>query len=164
MLVVLSEFLEELTLTLVIGVICAFLFDFSEQVILKIKLKYKYFLIAVRDFIFVVLYCILLILMIYYFNKGAFRGIYILVSLLGAFIYFFLLYKLFRSVISVVLIPLSFVTNTIIKIIRKILTFFLYAIEKIYFRLYNMFKNYRYWLQPSMEGIIRCLKSHLKIK
>ena len=129
------------TYTIIVAFVLTWIFDVFEQLIKELKIRNKAIMFMVKDFTCVVIYCLSLIIILYYFNQGVFRGIYIVGIFLGAYFYFMIFAKILRKLSRLILMPLIYVIALVIKFVRKIATFLLLTIEKIYLRLYNRIKS-----------------------
>lgn len=128
---------NNLLLALFSGFIVTCIIDVLSMCLVVVPNKKKSFLISIKDFFTILIYCFLLILILYYCNSGAIRGIYAISMIGGTYIYYLLFAKLFRQIARIVLMPFMWVIKTIIKIIIKIIVFLIHSIEKIYLKLYN---------------------------
>ena len=127
--------------TLIIGFIIAWIFDVLEMLINETKFKHKKYIRVIKDFYCSITYFILIILLLYYFNKGAFRGIYIFAMSLGSYLYFAAFSKILRKLSNFLLKPFIFVIEYFIIFVRKIISFLLHTIEKMVIKLYNGIKK-----------------------
>ena len=127
------EMLKSLVFTLVLGFILTWIFDTISEIIKEILYKYIGIVNGILDFIFSVSFSFLLILLLYYCNKGIYRAIYLISLLSGIFIYFSIFCGIFRKISKIILLPIKY----IFVIIRKIYIFLLHSIEKLVLKLYN---------------------------
>ena len=126
----------------IISAVCGFgfvlLFDVISTLIEILKIKNNTIIMFIKDIIFFVCISLMMLLIFYYCNKGAFRGLYCLSLLLGICIYFELFSKFIRKIINTVFKPIRFIVKIFKKIANKILKFLLFSIEKIEMKLYNI--------------------------
>ena len=139
-----NKILEALIISIVTGFCCLSVFDAFGILIDLIEAKYKAVFIFIKDFICTLTYCLLLVLIFYYTNSGAFKGLFFIGVLLGSVCYHYLFSHLFHKIFNIVLRPIKVIVSGIYKIMRKILIFSSHTIEKIEFRLYNIRSNSQY--------------------
>ena len=131
------EILNNAIVTLVLGLILSCFFDALLYLTEEITGKKRNCFVAINDFFIIVAYSIVLILILYYCNNGAYRGIYLLSLILSLYVYHIVFSKIFRKITWIILKPIIYVLKTIINFIRKIYAFLKHSIEKILLRLYN---------------------------
>ncbi len=132
-----NKILEALIISIVLGFCSLSIFDVFNILIGLLKSKYKIILMFIKDVICVFNYCFLLILIFYYSNSGAFKGLFFIGVLFGSILYYYLFRHLFRRIFNIILLPIKVIVTYVCGIIRKILIFLAHTIEKIEFRLYN---------------------------
>ena len=132
-----SGILKAITMSFVLTLI----FDLFYIIFSEFNGKTKTVLFTIKDFISVITYTLFFVLLLYYWDDGVFRGIYLISVLITIYFYYKIFSQFFRKVSRILLFPLIYVIRTLRKIIRKILYFLSYAIEKIKYKLYNKNKN-----------------------
>lgn len=137
------EMLKNSAFTILAGFVLTWILDIFTIIISKMKIQRKNLLFILKDFLSVLIYSLLIILIFYYFNNGMFRGIYIIEVFFGAGFYFLLFAKVLRKLTKIILAPFEYIVRLLIKIARKIFIFLSHTIEKIWYKLYNNNKNKR---------------------
>ncbi len=135
------DLLKNFAYTVIVAFILTWIFDIFEILIKEKNNKYMYLILNVKDMCYVIIFCLSLILILYYSNKGVFRWLYLAAILSGGFIYYSVFIEVLRGLSKIILMPIINLISAIIKIIRKIITFSLVTIEKKYAKLYNKIKN-----------------------
>ena len=128
-------------LSLISGVVLSCCFDLLRLLVEKILGNKRKIFIFTIDFIFAIFFTVAFILILYYGNKGLFRGLYLISLVLGIYIYFTAFFKIFRKILYIVSAPIIFAIKIFWKITIKIYVFLNDTIEKILFRLYNKNEN-----------------------
>lgn len=128
-------------IAIVCGFILTWIFDSFNEIIKMIPRKSKVILTGIIDFISIVAYVILLILVLYYNNEGINRGIYSISIIIGLAIYYILFSKVLRKITRIILYPIYILIKFVYDFIRKIYLFLLHTIEKIFRKLYNKIKS-----------------------
>ena len=135
------DLLNNFAYTVIVAFILTWIFDIFEILIKEKNNKYIYLILNVKDMCCVIIFCLSLILILYYSNQGVFRGLYLAAILTGGFIYYSVFIEVLRGLSKIILMPIINLILAIIKIIRKIIIFSLVTIEKKYAKLYNKIKN-----------------------
>ena len=125
----------------ILAIALTWILNIFEQFFEMVKICNKVIFLMVKDFISIIAYTLLLILILYYINHGAFRGIYIVAILLGIYFYYTILSKTLCKISMLFLIPVVCFLKIIIKFVKKLVGFLFIAIEKFYLRLYNIIKK-----------------------
>lgn len=128
-----TEMLKSSLLALAFGFLISWIFDIPITITDNVQGKFKKALFFITDFVYIFIYSILLILVLYYFNGGLYRGVYLVSLLLGTYIYYFVFSKVLRKITKIILMPLHY----FFKFLIKIFAFLVHSIEKIEFKLYN---------------------------
>ena len=128
-------------IAIVCGFILTWIFDSFNEIIKMIPRKSKVILTWIIDFISIVAYVLLLILLLYYNNEGINRGIYFISIIIGLAIYYILFSKVLRKITRIILYPIYILIKFVYDFIRKIYLFLLHTIEKIFRKLYNKIKS-----------------------
>ena len=135
------EMLNGSIITFALGLVLTWIFDSLKEIIKNINGKAKDIFMGIADFISVLIYVLLLIIVLYYNNEGSYRGIYLISIVLGFLIYYMLFSKILRKISKIIIFPIYIVLKFLYKFIRKIFLFLLHAIEKIFHKLYNKIKS-----------------------
>ena len=128
-------------IALVCGFILTWIIDSFNEIIKMIPRKSKVILTGIIDFISIVAYVLLLIVLLYYNNEGIYRGIYSISIIVGLVIYYILFSKVLRKITKIILYPIYLLIKFVYDFIRKIYLFLLHTIEKIFHKLYNKIKS-----------------------
>ena len=123
--------------TLIIGVVLTWIFDIPSQLFSKNKNILTKGLFGIIDFLYIILGVTFGVLVIYYFNSGIFRGIFLLSFLLGLYVYYKVFSRILMKISRILLAPIVILC----KFIRKIYLFLFHSLEKIIYKLYNKFKS-----------------------
>ena len=135
------EMLNGSIITFALGLVLTWIFDSLKEIIKNINGKAKDIVMGIADFISVLIYVLLLIIVLYYNNQGSYRGIYLISIVFGLLIYYMLFSKILRKISKIIIFPIYIVLKFLYKFIRKIFLFLLHAIEKIFYKLYNKIKS-----------------------
>lgn len=135
------EMLNGSIITFALGLVLTWIFDSLKEIIKNINGKAKDIFMGIADFISVLIYVLLLIIVLYYNNEGSYRGIYLISIVFGFLIYYMLFSKILRKISKIIIFPIYIVLKFLYKFIRKIFLFLLHAIEKIFHKLYNKIKS-----------------------
>jgi hypothetical protein len=138
------DVLKVLFVSTVAGFGCLLVFDTLGVLIELLKSKYKVVLKFFNDMLCVLSHCFLLILIFYYSNSGAFKGMFFIGVCFGGVLYYYLFRQPFHRILNIILIPIKFIVTVVYRTIRKIFIFFAYAIEKIELKLYNKIDDSQY--------------------
>lgn len=149
------EMLNNCLITMLIGAILGLFYDMLSFVktLLSNKTpdtkKNKFDLFTFfRDIIFCITFTVFLILILYYFNDGDFRGIFFFTLIAGLAIYRFTLSKpavkimtaigmTIRKIILLILTPIRKLIFFVVRIIKNLIPFLSTPIAKISSKLYN---------------------------
>ncbi len=131
------EMFQSGILTFACSCILTWFFDTLRLLINRIKNKRKTILLSLIDCISVISYSLLMILTLFYTNKGIFRGVYAASIILGIYIYLAIISKILRKLTIMILIPPITAIRFVWNILTKILVFLFLTIEKIHIKLYN---------------------------
>ena len=136
---IIIEFVKRCAISSLAGIALIWMYDIFSILIENINGKVKHIILSIKDFSFAVMFSVLIIMIMYYFNNGSFRGIYVLSVVIGIFVYYNLFCGFLRNIARVILFPVKY----ILKKLLKILAFLIHTIEKIYFKLYNKKESYK---------------------
>ena len=144
------EVLQNSLCTLMSGFCLVLVFDIIKVFFEEINISAIKTFAFVGDALFLLSFNFLFVLILYYFNNGAFRGIYLVAIVLGTCIYFVLFKTIINKIVRVILKPVTYLIFVLIKNIKRIYKFLLYGIEKITFRMYNIFRKNK--INNEIEG------------
>lgn len=131
------KILNNCAISAIVGLALTSFFDIVSLIIESFDAKHKKVIFFIKDFVLMLSYTTVFILILYYCSNGVIRGLYIFSMICASSAYLMLLRNIFRIVIGALLFPIKFVLEVIIKILRKIKNFLLHTIEKIELRMYN---------------------------